>query len=54
MCHSVQYKEGIFLDVRTNMAISDQKMMMVLSPHIITLFLWRLPKEQIKNFENFF
>ena len=25
MCHSVQYKEGIFLDPHTNMAIPDQK-----------------------------
>ena len=25
MCHSVQYKEGIILDPRTNMAIPDQK-----------------------------
>ena len=25
MCHSVYYKEGIFLDPRTNMAIPDQK-----------------------------
>ena len=25
MCHSVQYKERIFLDPRTNMAIRDKK-----------------------------
>ena len=25
MCHLVQFKEGIFLDLRTNMAIPDQK-----------------------------
>ena len=25
MCHSVQYREGIFLDPHTNMAISGQK-----------------------------
>ena len=25
MCHSIQYKEGIFLDPHTNMAIPDQK-----------------------------
>ena len=25
MCHSVQYKEGIFLDLHTNKSIPDQK-----------------------------
>ena len=25
MCHSIQYKEGIFLDPHTNMALPDQK-----------------------------
>ena len=25
MCHSVQYKEGVFCDPHTNMAIPDQK-----------------------------
>ena len=25
MCHSVQYKEGMFLDPHTNVAIPDQK-----------------------------
>ena len=52
MCHSVQYKEGIFLDPHTNMAIPDQKdddVNIINDDDMVALYHYFVSKDAIKR-----